>query len=146
MRLDPITRWNWRAAGTVRVKPGQLAVVAGYEPVAFVILAKAAMRVAGFDWHPLAAIDDDRIVGVLAMVDEGSRFALYHLVIDGASQGQGLGTAAVLAALEWARARGASSVRLTVDYANVDARRLYARLGFVVDGDFEGELGMSRGV
>ena len=144
MRLDPITRWNWRAAGAVRVKPGQLAVVASHEPVAFVILAKAAMRVAGFDWHPLVTIENDAIVGVLAMVDEGSRFALHHLVIDGPLQGRGLGTAAVLAALEWAGARGASSVRLTVDYSNVAAQRLYERLGFVADGDFEGELGMSR--
>jgi diamine N-acetyltransferase len=147
--LEPITRDNWRAAGAVRLKPGQLSMVAGYEPVAFVIMAKAALRVAGFEWHPLAVVSDSRIVGVMAMVDElavRQCFALYNFMIGGEHQGRGLGSAAVLAACDWAAARGASSVRLTVNYANTDVRRLYERLGFVAEGDFDGELGMSRPV
>lgn len=100
IRLEPITAANWRAASRVRVLDGQLPMVAGHEPVALVIMAKAYLRVAGFDWHPLAISENSVVVGVLAMVDEGSRFALYHLVIDGPQQGRGLGRAAVLAAIE----------------------------------------------
>ena len=149
VELVPITRDNWRAAGAVRLKPGQVSMVSSYEPVAFIIMAKAGLRVAGFEWHPLAVYSGDEIVGAMAMVDELSwhgKFALYNFVIAGERQGQGLGSAAVLAALDWAAARGATSVRLTVNYANTDARRLYERLGFVAEGDFDGELGMSRPV
>jgi diamine N-acetyltransferase len=149
VRLSPIDASNWRAAGAVRLKPGQLAMVSSFEPVAFMILAKKYLGVAGFEWHALAVYEDDRIVGVLAMVDElevRQCFALYNLIIGAEDQGRGLGTAAVNAALEWARGRGAASVRLTVNYANDGAKRLYERLGFVAAGDFEGELGMVRAV
>lgn len=145
MRLEPITRVNWRAAGAVRLAPGQLPMVASFEPVAYVILAKQYLRVAGLEWHALAALEGDEIVGVMAMVDEREVrqcFALYHFIIDAEHQGRGLGAAAVHAALEWAASRGAGSVRLTVDYENHGAKRLYERLGFVATGDFDGELGM----
>lgn len=147
MRLEPITRDNWRAAGAVRLAPGQLAMVSSFEPVAYMILAKQYLRVAGFEWHALAAYEGDEIVGVMAMVDElevRQCFALYNFIIGAENQGRGLGTTAVLAALDWAASRGASSVRLTVNYENHGAKRLYERLGFVATGDFDGELGMVR--
>ena len=147
MRLESIDATNWRAAGAVRLAPGQLGMVSSFEPVAFMILAKQYLRVAGFEWHALAVYEDDRIVGVMAMVDElevRQCFALYNFIIGAEDQGRGLGTAAIMAALDWARDRGAASVRLTVNYSNEGAKRLYERLGFVAAGDFEGELGMVR--
>ncbi|MBI2780684.1 MAG: GNAT family N-acetyltransferase [Chloroflexi bacterium] len=59
-----------------------------------------------------------------------------HLGISVASaaRGQGVGTALMLAAEEWARAHGADRMDLGVDAANEGAKRLYERLGYEVHG------------
>lgn len=149
--LVPITRENWRAAAGVRVGAGQLGFVAGHEPVALVILAKAFVRVADLDWWPYLVEEGGDVVGVLALVDErvqGGQLALFHLVIDVGRQGHGLGRAAVRLVLDLARGLdGCRRVRLTVDPANHVAIRLYVSEGFVEDGvDERGELRFSRPV
>jgi len=45
---------NWRASLAVEVAPQQLPSVAGYQPVALVILAKAYIRPGDLDWEPVA--------------------------------------------------------------------------------------------
>jgi diamine N-acetyltransferase len=147
VRLEPVTRRNWREAARVRLREGQLPLVAGHEPVVYGILAKQYLHEAGFEWHALAVYEGDRIVGVLAMVDElelRGCFALYHLAIAGAEQGRGLGRAATTAALAWAAERGAGSVRLTVNTDNVIARALYESLGFEYGESVDDDLGMTR--
>ena len=55
MRLEPITALNWRAVGALRVAPGQLGMVAEFEPVAFVILARTYVGYengCGIRWLP----------------------------------------------------------------------------------------------
>ena len=54
LELAPIDQHNWRAALAVEVTSGQLAFVAGYQPVALVILAKAYVRSGDLGWEPLA--------------------------------------------------------------------------------------------
>lgn len=130
MRLEPITAATWRAAGAVRAAPGQLALVAEFEPVAYVILARTYVGYEGGIWHPLACFDGDDLVGVMGLVDEGSTWALRSFLIDAAHQGRGHGRAAVLTAIDRARAAGATALRLTVHPTNAPARALYESLGF----------------
>jgi diamine N-acetyltransferase len=135
LTLDPITSANWRAAASVRVAPGQLRFVADHEPVAMVILAKAYVRVADVDWHPLAIIREGKVVGVVAIVDEREQngcWAFFHLVIDAGQQGRGIGRMAVRALIAHARSTGgADRLRLTVHPENFTAISLYESEGFV---------------
>jgi ribosomal protein S18 acetylase RimI-like enzyme len=141
VRLEPITARTWRAAGALRLAPGQLAMVAEYEPVAFVILARTYIGYEGGDWHPLMAVDTEP-VGVLALVDEGATWALRSFMIDARFQGTGHGRAAVLAAIDYVRARGGAALRLTVHPANAAAIRLYESLGFTRAEPRGTDLGM----
>ncbi len=141
MRLEPITAANWRAAGALRLAPGQLGLVAEFEPVAYVILARTYVGYEGGVWHPLIAVDEEP-VGVLAIVDEGATWALRSFMIDAAHQGRGHGRAAVLAAVDYARERGASALRLTVNPTNGPARALYESLGFTYGEPRGTDLGM----
>ena len=141
MRLEPITAVNWRTAGALRLAPGQLGLVAEYEPVAFVILARAYIGYEKGVWHPLVAIEDE-MVGVLALVDEGSTWALRSFMIDARYQGQGYGRAVVLEAIGYVRARGGAALRLTVHPTNAAAIRLYESIGFTYSEPRGTDLGM----
>lgn len=141
MRLEAITAANWRAAGALRVASGQLELVAEFEPVAFVILARTYVAYEGGVWHPLMCVSDEP-VGVMALVDEGSTWALRSFMIDAGHQGRGHGRAAVLAAIEYARDRSAISLRLTVHPTNASARALYESLGFAYGKPRGTDLGM----
>lgn len=143
MRLEPITAANWRAAGALRTAPRQLHLVADYEPVAFYILARSYLGYQGGVWHPLALYDDE-LVGVVALVDEGPTWALRTLMIDGRFQRRGHGRAAVLSAIDFARERGAESLRLTVNPVNAAAIALYESLGFDYSEPRGTDLGMLR--
>ena len=140
MRLEPITAANWRAAAALRVAPGQRELVAEFEPVALVILARAYVGFEGI-WHPIA-IYEDQLVGVMGLVDEGETWALRTFMIDQRFQQQGHGRAAVIAAISYVRERGAETLRLTVHPANAAGRHLYESLGFVYTGPRGGDLGM----
>ncbi len=146
MSLVPIDRTNWRAAGALRLAPGQLELVAEYEPVAFVILARSYIGYEGGVWHPLAFYVDDAPVGVLALVDEGATWALRSFMVAAEFQGRGYGRAAVVAALSLARSHGATSLRLTVNPANAPARALYESLGFAYGEPRGSDLSMSLGL
>lgn len=67
LRLAPIDQRNWRAAVAVRVSPDQVRLVAGHQPVALVILAKAYVRPGDLDWEPLALTAAASVVGVVAL-------------------------------------------------------------------------------
>ena len=141
MRLEPITAANWRAAGALRVAPGQLDFEADYEPVAFVILARTYVAYQGGVWHPLVAVESEP-VGVLALVDEGSTWALRTFMIDARFQGRGYGRAVVLEALSYVRVRGGAALRLTVHPDNAAAIHLYESLGFEYSEPRGRDLGM----
>ena len=82
---------------------------------------------------------DDEDAGYLVLtwgysLEFGGRFGLVdELYVRPRYRGAGLGTRGVRAALDECRDHGARSVRLEVDHTNLDAARLYTRLGFTVD-------------
>jgi len=74
------------------------------------------------------------IVGVLTLavfrVPTGLRAWIEDVVVDDASRGAGVGESLVGAALDRARARGATTIDLTSRPSREAANRLYRRLGF----------------
>jgi ribosomal protein S18 acetylase RimI-like enzyme len=137
LRLALIDQRNWRAALAVQVAPDQLMYVAGHEPVALVILAKAYVRPGDLDWEPLAVTAGASVVGVVALAHASTYTELLHLAVDVAHQGQGVGSAAVnlLVAHVVETRPDAEAVRLAVHPENEGAQRLYRSRGFLPNGD-----------
>ena len=142
MKLEPITAANWRAAGALRVAPGQLGMVAGYEPIAFVILARTYLGFENAVSHPLVAIADEP-VGVLALIEQGTTWTMRNLMIDARFQRSGHGRAVVLSAIEFVRAHSGELLQLTVHPSNAAAIHLYESLGFSYAEERDGDLGMT---
>jgi len=136
LRLAPIDQHNWRAAVAVQVSPEQVQLVAGHQPVALVILAKAYVRPYDLDWEPLALTTAASVVGVVALAHARAHTELFHLAIDLSQQGRGVGSAAVeLLVAHVAETRPSSQeVRLTVHPENARAQRLYRSRGFLPNG------------
>lgn len=85
--------------------------------------------------HVLLAVDDDgTVLGSLTLavfrIPTGLRAWIEDVVVDGAARGRGVGEALNLAAIERARAAGATTVDLTSRPSREAANRLYRRLGF----------------
>lgn len=83
----------------------------------------------------LIAEHDGEIVGTLTLVlfriPTGVRAWIEDVVVDGAARGLGVGRALNEAALDRARAAGATTVDLTSRPSREAANRLYQRIGFV---------------
>ncbi len=137
LRLALIDQHNWRAALAVQVTPDQLRYVAGHQPVALVILAKAYVRPGDLDWEPLAVTAGASVVGVVALAHASTHTELLHLAVDVSKQGQGVGSAAVelLVAHVVETRPDVEAVRLTVHPENERAQRLYRSRGFLPNGD-----------
>jgi len=136
LQLAPIDRHNWRASLAVQVSPEQVSLVAGYQPVGLVILAKAYVRPGNLDWEPLALTSASSVVGVLALAHSPTQTELLHLAIDADSQGRGVGSLAVALVLAHVAATrpDCRQVQLTVHPDNERAQRLYLKFGFLPNG------------
>ncbi len=84
----------------------------------------------------VAEDDAGQVVGLLSM---SHRWTLWHagpcamieeLVVDEGVRRQGIGSALIRAALEWAKAQECSEVEISTDQDNVKAQSLYQRMGF----------------
>ena len=135
--LTPIDRHNWRAALDVRVTPEQLPFVAGHQPVALVILAKAYVGADDLDWEPLAVTQGGSVVAVVALAHAVTHTEMLHLAVDAPRQGLGLGTVTVALLVAHVRRTrpDAREIRLTVHPDNQRAQRLYAGRGFLESGE-----------
>jgi ribosomal protein S18 acetylase RimI-like enzyme len=84
----------------------------------------------------LGAFDGSALVGMLVLVAERHRKASHRASLAGfyvapEGRGRGVGWALIEAAVERSRAAGIEQVHLTVSTTAQQARRLYARAGFV---------------
>ncbi|NIS67145.1 MAG: GNAT family N-acetyltransferase [Gemmatimonadales bacterium] len=136
VKLVEVGSHNWRALAAIAPKPDQAKWVA---PVTYYL----CLALYGGEWHPLGVEVDGEIVGHLMWaVDEADDSVwLGGLVIDAASQGRGIGRAAVVAFLHRFGEEGRVNVALSYAPDNLAARSLYARLGFSETGEVEdGEI------
>jgi diamine N-acetyltransferase len=131
---------NWRDVAGVTPRPDQARFVA---PVTYYL----CLSLYGQIWHPLAIVADGAIVGhVMWALDEGdnSRW-IGGFVIDAATQGRGIGRAALEAMIARLASDGeCREVALSFDPENLVARGLYARLGFIETGELEDDELVAR--
>jgi ribosomal protein S18 acetylase RimI-like enzyme len=93
-----------------------------------------------FEADRLSIIEDDggTAIGVLDVSDESGHLYLSRIEVLPEVQGRGVGTAVMEGLIRQGRA-----IRLHVFTNNIRARRLYERLGFIVDRDSEDEHHLS---
>jgi RimJ/RimL family protein N-acetyltransferase len=85
------------------------------------------------DHAQFVALTDERPVGLIGAQQEHSDSVyLYSMWLDPSARGQGLAKPLVSAAVDWARAQRARTVRLRVAADNTKARAIYESLGFTV--------------
>ena len=83
----------------------------------------------------LVAVDGERVVGNLSLNPTSPGILYLGMTIDADYRGQGIGTAMMVAALEWARAQpGVHKVELEVWPHNAAGIALYRKVGFEVEG------------
>lgn len=131
--LVAITADNWADALAIRVQPDRLAFVASIEPVALILLAKAAVNPDGQVWHPLLLLADGVPVGIVGVGVLGDVAWVHHVLIDASSQGQGHGRALMKLVAAWVPPT-VTRLGLNVVPANEVGWALYESLGFVTVG------------
>lgn len=103
-----------------------------------------AERLCNYTGHDFycALMDGDKMVGygMLRGWDQGYQIPSLGICIDHRMRGRGLGELLMRRLHEFARERGAESVRLKVDSRNAVARRLYERMGYVIHEASETDL------
>jgi diamine N-acetyltransferase len=131
VRLEPVTRDNWKQVIELELAQGQERFV---ESNVFSI-AQSKFEPA---MHPMAIYDGDELVG-FAMYGydiDHKTYAIERLMIDRRRQGQGYGRAAMIEII--ARLRQVPACReiyLTFQPDNVVGEHIYESLGFVKTGD-----------
>ena len=88
----------------------------------------------GREPHGWALLQRGGCVGANARARFPDCVEVNHLQVRRQFQGRGTGTAILQAAEQLVRARGGSSIAVSVDPSNTDAARLYRRLGYLPTG------------
>ena len=127
--LVPITSENWQDALAIRVQSERLPWVASIEPVALILLAKAAVNPDGQTWHPLLLLADGVPVGIVGVGVLGDVAWVHHVLIDTSAQGQGHGRALMRLVAGWVPPE-VTRLGLCVLPDNEVAWALYRSLGF----------------
>lgn len=92
--------------------------------------------------HILLAVDGDHVAGVAVCFEGFSTFAakpllnIHDLAVESDYRGRGIGSCLLDAVAERARELGCCRITLEADTANVGARKLYERAGFVRTQEF----------
>ncbi len=93
----------------------------------------------------LVALVADEIVGELRVEPNWFGFGEIGMMVSADWRGRGVGTALVVAAIEWARANGLHKLTLSVFPHNVAAIALYRKTGFVEEGRRVKQIRRSNG-
>jgi GNAT superfamily N-acetyltransferase len=118
----------------LQVLIGQL----GYPPDREVLQRRLASYLAADDLTVLVAEEAGNVIGVASggaqriLAYDGS-FELGILVVDESARGRGAGKLLLAAFEDWARGKGAKSIRLGSRDWRVDAHRFYEREGYHLD-------------
>ena len=131
--LRPVTRENWRAVARLKVTEAQREFVA--EPCYYL-----ALCCYGGDWHPLAMDVEGQVVGLMmwAVDEKDGSCWLGGILVDQAVQGRGYGRRAVREAVSMLnREHGYRHFVLSYQPANLAARQLYQKLGFIETTEWE---------
>lgn len=149
VRITPVTRDDVRHLFRIEVAPDQSDFVGSNAHS----LAQAAYEPGAY---PFVIWKDDLRVGLVLVVDlreapdtepgdDPTGAYLWRLLVGQDHQRQGHGRGAMLALMDWAKARGNTSMALGVVTENNAAIAFYESLGFVATGRVvEGEVELRR--
>jgi ribosomal protein S18 acetylase RimI-like enzyme len=82
----------------------------------------------------LVAVDGEEIVGSISVDATGHGFGEIGMTVARDRRGQGVGSALMAAAIDWARERGLHKLSLSVFAHNAAGIALYRKYGFVEEG------------
>jgi diamine N-acetyltransferase len=138
--LRPVSHDNWRNIANLKVSETQREFVA--EPCYYL-----ALCCYGNDWHPLAICLDEQVIGFMMWaIDpaDGSCW-LGGILVDQGLQKRGYGTHAVQAAITMLREKyGHRNFALSYQPANLVAKHLYSKLGFIEMNEWEDDEIVAR--
>jgi len=145
MTIRPATEHDWKRIGAL----GELLVRThhGFNPSRFihpdsmpgdVYISRVRAEIARGHATVLVADVEGQVVGFLFAGIEPESWKelrevagyVHDLAVDQAHRHSGVGTALMASAIDWFDARGVSKVMLWTAQQNVDAQRLFHRLGF----------------
>ena len=86
----------------------------------------------------LVAEEAEGIAGYIVVQEIAGEANLNNIAVRETARGRGIGSALMTAAIDWAKSTGCELVTLEVRISNLNARRLYERLGFEYLGDRPG--------
>ena len=95
--------------------------------------------------RPFAIYCDEKMVGFTMFAfdeeyaDQNDRYWLWRFMIDEKFQGNGYGTAALQAIIQYFRDHGANNIRLSTKETNTAALSMYRKAGFRDTGEMNGE-------
>ena len=138
--LRPVNQSNWRDIANLRVFEAQRESVA--EPSYYL-----ALCCYGNDWQPLAICLDEQVIGFMMWTTDPADGSCWlgGILVDQGMQRHGYGRQAVLAAIAMLRGEhGYRDFALSYQPANLAARSLYQKLGFVETNEWEGAEVVAR--
>jgi diamine N-acetyltransferase len=138
--LRPVSHDNWRKGANLKVSEIQREFVA--EPCYYLALCCYEN-----DWHPLAMCLDEQVIGFMMWaIDpaDGSCW-LGGILVDRELQKRGYGRHAVQAAITMLREKyGHRNFALSYQPANLVAKHLYSKLGFIEMNEWEDDEIVAR--
>ncbi|MGI9584031.1 MAG: GNAT family N-acetyltransferase [Acidimicrobiia bacterium] len=137
--LIDVTEHNWRDVAGISAYPEQSQFVAS---TAYYL----CLATYGGDWQSLAIELNGVVVGhvMWARDAEDNSVWLGGLVVDASHQGAGVGRAAVEAFIDRFSQDGHTNIALSYSMGNTRAAALYAKVGFVLTGEVEGDEVVAR--
>jgi len=138
--LRPVDHDNWRDVANLKVSETQREFVA--EPCYYL-----ALCCYGKDWQPLAICLDEQVIGFMMWATDPADGSCWlgGILVDQGMQRHGYGGQAVLAAIAMLRGEyGYRNFALSYQPANLAARSLYHKLGFVETNEWEGAEVVAR--
>lgn len=138
--LRPVNQGNWRQVAKLKVSEAQREFVA--EPCYYLSLCCY-----GKDWQPLAIYLDERVIGFMMWaVDEADGSCWFGgILVDLSMQGCGYGRQAIQTAItKFNKEHGRRNFALSYNPANLTAKHLYRKLGFIETDEWEDDEIVAR--
>ena len=138
--LRPVNHENWRDVANLKVSDTQREFVA--EPSYYL-----ALCCYGKDWHPLAICLDEEVIGFMMWATDPADGSCWlgGILVDQGMQKRGYGGRAVGAAIRMLREKyGHRNFALSYQPANLLAKHLYSKLGFIETNEWESDEVVAR--
>ena len=138
--LHPVDQSNWRAVANLKVFETQREFVA--EPCSYL-----ALCCYGQDWQPPAICLGDQVIGFMMWSTDPADGSCWlgGILIDRGMQRHGYGRQAIQAAITMLNGKyGHRDFALSYQPANLIAKRLYSKLGFIETDEWEDDEIVAR--